>query len=691
MQGRRIGYAPARAPVRDNQPVDLRLVHTAVPLSAIVVTPGFYGMMDQRLDAPQTLSREQIRAAPQIGEDLFRSVTRLPGVSSSDFSAAFRVRGGANREVYATLDGVELLEPFHLKDFDGALSIIDVAAIAGLDLTTGGFGARYGDHLTGVMGMRIVDPPAGEAMRSEVALTLMTVRGTSHGSFAGDKGSWLLSARRGFLEYALRAAGEEDNINPRYYDMLGKGSYRLGDRGSVSLHVLHAGDKLTYQDDEDTPRIVSDYGSSYAWATAQFAVGSSLTSETLVSLGRLTWGRNGTRVSPFDGVQDLTVRDDRSHTVGAARQELAWTLSPTLLVSWGGELRVGRASYDYHKNERRLVASGGQAVPVVDDLLVATKPSGTTTGAFVNVRMQPVDRLTFDLGGRVDRQSYTGEHQLSPRIGVALAATERTTIRAAWGRYSQPEGLYELQTQDGVTQFDTAELAEHRVAGIEQTFDRGVSARIELYERRTLRVRPRFISVDNSVDVFPEVEPDRLLIAPSSSEARGVELLLNRTPGHRITWSASYALAEANDVIAGVTVPRTLDQRHTLTLDVGWRPSARWQFSAAWLYHSGWPTTGFTFAADTLADDRVLVRRVYSARNDERLSAYHRLDLRVTRDVMIRTTRLSIFGDLFNVYDRKNARAYDPTVSVVRGQLIYAKRVDSLMPRLPSFGVSWEF
>lgn len=74
-----------------------------------------------------------------------------------------------------------------------------------------------------------------------------------------------------------------------------------------------------------------------------------------------------------------------------------------------------------------------------------------------------------------------------------------------------------------------------------------------------------------------------------------------------------------------------------------------------------------------------------------RLRAYHRLDLRVTRDVMIRTTRLAIFGDLFNVYDRKNARAYDPTVSIVRGQVVYTKRVDSLMPRLPSFGVSWEF
>jgi hypothetical protein len=691
VQARRLGYAPLRVLARDEATIDLTLRHAAVPLSAIVVTPGFYGMMEQRVDAPQTLTREQIRAAPQIGEDLFRSVNRLPGVSANDFSAAFRVRGGANREVYSTLDGVELLEPFHLKDFDGALSIIDVAAISGLDLTTGGFGARYGDHLTGVMSMRIVDPPAGEAARSELALTLTTMRATSHGSFGGDQGNWLVSARRGFLEYALRAAGERDNLNPRYYDVLGRSSYRLGERGTISLHVLHAGDQLTYQDDDDQPRIMSAYTSSYAWATAQLAVTPSLSTETVLSLGHLSWERNGTRTSSFDGVQDLTISDNRDFTNGAIRTEWSWTLSPNALLAWGGELRSGRASYQYQKNERTLVAVGGQAQATFQELTVATAPTGTTSGAFATLKVQPADRVTMDLGGRVDRQSYTGEHQLSPRIGVAFAATDRTTIRAAWGRYSQPEGLYELQTQDSVTRFDSAELAEQRVAGIEQRFSDGLSGRIEAYERRVLRVRPRYVSVDNSVDVFPEIEPDRVLLAPSSSVARGVEFLLSRSPGHRITWSASYAYATSNDIVGNVTVPRTLDQRHTVTLDLGWHPSPKWQFSGAWLYHSGWPTTAFSFALDTLSDNRILAQRVYAARNAERLPAYHRLDLRVTRDVVFGTQRLSIFGDLFNVYDRANARAYDQVVSVFQDKVIYTQRVDKLMPRLPSFGVSWEF
>lgn len=188
VRARRVGFAAGMDTVSADGPAEmaLTLAAAASTLSTVVVTPGFYGVMEQQLAARQTLTREQLRAAPQLGEDLLRSVNRLPGVSASDFSAAFRVRSGANDELYMSLDGLELVEPFHLKDFDGAFSIIDVGAVEGLDLTTGGFDARVGNRLTGVVTMRTLEPPPSTPRLTEIALTLSTVRATSSGSFAGE-------------------------------------------------------------------------------------------------------------------------------------------------------------------------------------------------------------------------------------------------------------------------------------------------------------------------------------------------------------------------------------------------------------------------------------------------------------------------------------------------------------------------
>jgi hypothetical protein len=692
VRARRVGFAQGMTTVTPYGPAELRLAlaPTASTLSTVVVTPGFYGVMEQHLATRQTLTREQLRAAPQLGEDLFRSVNRLPGISASDFSARFRVRSGANDELYTSLDGLELVEPFHLKDFDGAFSIIDVGAVEGLDLITGGFDARIGNRLTGVVTIRTLEPPPNTPRTTEVALTLSTVRATSSGSFAGDRGGWLFSARRGFLEYALRAAGEESNLNPRYYDVLAKTSFRFGENNVLGLHLLHAGDQLTYQDDETKPRLNSEYASSYAWATLDAKPMEQLAVSTVASVGRLTWLRNGTRTSTFDGVQDLRVRDDRSYRVGGVRQDWQWELS-RLMFGFGGELRTQDASYAYDRFDRQLEDQGGIVVPVETNLNARVSPDGATSGGYLTMRVQPVRALTGEAGVRYDNQSYTHEHETSPRLGAALSLSPRLTLRAAWGRYSQPQALYQLQVQDGRTTFDRAELAEHRVAGLEYQASRAVSFRVEGYERRIIRERPRFLSVDNSIDVFPEIEPDGILFAPSGGRARGVEFLVSRSPAQRVAWTVSYALAKAVDFANGVEIPRTLDQRHTVTLDLTWRPTTAWRLSTAWLYHTGWPTTAFTFSADTLSSGTVLVSRIFGPRNADRLVPYHRLDFRASRDFSVHGTRLSAFVDLFNAYGRRNPRGYDAQVTESSGRVTYFRAVDALIPRLPSFGMSWQF
>jgi len=131
--------------------LELRLTRNAVPLEQVTVTPGSFSFMGQGAGTRQTMSREDVEAVPQIGDDIFRAVNRLPGLASNDYAAHFGIRGGRHDETLILLDGLELYEPYHLKDFnEGAVSIIDAETIDGVQLMTGGFPARYGNKRSGV-------------------------------------------------------------------------------------------------------------------------------------------------------------------------------------------------------------------------------------------------------------------------------------------------------------------------------------------------------------------------------------------------------------------------------------------------------------------------------------------------------------------------------------------------------------
>ena len=76
--------------------------------------------------------------------------------------------------------------------------------------------------------------------------------------------------------------------------------------------------------------------------------------------------------------------------------------------------------------------------------------------------------------------------------------------------------------------------------------------------------------------------------------------------------------------------------------------------------------------------------------NAERLPAYHRMDIRVTRTFQVGSGTLSAFLDVFNLYNRENLRSYNYQVDLPSGTVIQNVG-ETLLPILPSFGLTWEF
>jgi hypothetical protein len=653
-----------------------------VRLAEVVVTPSRFGVAEQAAGSAAALTARQLETLPQVGQDLYRSIARLPGLAADDISAQFWVRGAPQSEVRGRLDGLDLIEPFHLKDVGGALSIVDPAVMGWLELATGGFGAEHGDRLAGVL---TLETRSDARTRSAVDLSLTGLGLRREGTLAGGA-RYLVTGRRGYPDVALKASGRDDDVSPRYFDGLAKVEFAPAPGHTLSFHALHAGDDLRYAR-TDSPSLRSGYDTTSAWARWRVRERGGWNGEPVTSWSGLTWNRTGT--GRLDGFP-FSLRDRRGLDVAHLRSEWSRTVGEGWIWRAGGEARRATARYDYALAQQRSVVINGIQVARPSVVTARLDPRDTGGAGFVSARVALPGGLLVEPGLRVDRAPRTPAAEWGPRINVAWVTGE-VTWRAAWGRHAQAQGLHELSVADAEQRFALPERAEHRVLGLETKLGAAAALRIEAYDRPSSRLRPRWVNLDNAYDLFPEAQADRTRMDPDRGRARGVEVLLAGRDRRPWQWNASYAWARTEERIAGRWVPRARDQRHAAYGDVTYAPDRRWTFSAAWHFHTGWPSTDVTYALAPLNNGRRLLVSANGPAFGLRLPAYHRLDLRATRRIPLRNGELRVHLDVFNAYDRLNFLGYDRKVSVAGNAVSVRREAREQLPFLPSAGVIWEF
>ena len=669
-----IGFESSRVTVRIDEPgetvvLGIELAEEAVPLSEIIVTPGRFAVNSMEAYTPQTFSQEQIKDLPQFGEDIYRAVTSLPGITASDFSSKFMVRGGEHDEVLVTFDGLELYDPFHMKDVGGGgLSIIDAGIIGGVDLLTGAFPAAYGNRLSGVFDISTATPAPGQ-MRSSVGISFINTRALTEGTFKNGKTSWMLVGRRGYLDILLGMIDESFSFIPQYYDVTAKVQHQFSKAHTLSVHWLNSGDKLTYQELLDpNDRALSKYGNTYVWSNLKSVWSSKLLSETVLSQGTIWRDREGINIRNDDLIRFLA-DDKRQFNVTNLKQD--WTLDATTnyMVSWGVNLK--RFSADYEYRNTRIV----QEIPDLDNPYDVNtyynevdwegSPSGTMASLYMRHRVRMTPRFTMELGARYGHASWTKDSFLDPRVNVAYQLGKQTVVRAGWGHFHQVQGIEQLDVQDNDFNFYKAQRAEHAILGLEHMLQSGISLRVDVYNKALSHIRPRFISLSgDATRFFPEIDPDRTQIHPETGHSRGIEFLIRRD-NSKLNWWASYSLSNVEEEINGQFIPKSFDQRHTVHLDVHYRPSARLRINLAWQYHSGWRYSDVNHTVFQLHRNESIVSTEYGAYNAQQFPGYHRMDARISYDFSLKQHRLATYLEVRNVYNQENIRmfSYSPVTN----------------------------
>jgi outer membrane cobalamin receptor len=659
-------------------------------LSDVVVTPSQYSLYADAPAARASLSRDDVERMPHFAQDAFRAAQWLPGTSGEDISSQFGVRGGEAVETLVLVDGLEIQEPFHLKELFSLVSVVDAEVVDELQFTSGGFTVEHGNRMSAVMSM---STSSSGPTRTSLGVSTTHVGVLSEGQFGSGRGFWQVSARRTDLDKVIQWVDPENGLEPVFYDAFGKLSYQLGARATLSVNVLGARDRTHYVEQNGKVEELLDASSNsrYAWLGLRAAPASRVSLNTVLSVGSISRDRAGW--IDYE-MQSGTVDDRRSYSGFGLKQDWQLDLANRQLVKWGFELRSADASYDYRNRsvvrDALFLASGRRrSTNRVYDLA----PKGESAALYLADRLRLPGRVVAELGVRWDRQTYCDDSQLSPRLNLVYSVRDRTIVRAAWGLFHQAQHINELQVSDGITTFYPAQRAEHRLLSLEHGFGRAYGLRVELYQKKIGDVWPRYENALNPIEVFPELEADRLLVAADQAEAKGIEVVVRRT-GSRWSWWLCYAYARARDEIEGAWVPRSWDQPHTGSLSLNFRPNSNWNFNLSGVTHTGWPTTAVYGELLSGPDGSPTgVRPYLGPRNAERLGPYVRLDARASRDFRRGRHTWSAFVEVMNLLNRGNQARPDGLYFVLMpdGRLRAELDYESFLPLLPTVGVRWTF
>jgi len=683
----RTGYQPRRLSRNPSAEDLLEIVMVpAQPMDEIVVVSSRYAVRHDDT-VSHIVDLELMDSIPRLGEDPLRITSHLPGMATIGVSAKPHIRGGLQDELLVLFNNLELLEPFHLRDFQSVFSTFNPSLIQTIDVYTGGFPARYGDRMSGVMDIRPMGQPTSG--RGELSISFLNTSAMLHGGYAQGRGEWLISGRRGNLDIVTREINASVG-EPSYSDWFAQTRFEINPATELDVGLLAYNDDIELTDfDEDGEIAESRYRNLYGWAQLHRTWSPRLDGTSLIYFGSIDHDRQGYLFDEDLDNGEAFVDDRREFSLITLAQSFRYQHSRRVYAEFGLRYAHQDGRYDYVANIERGELASFLATDLTVERETRLRPGGSTAGAFGSVRLEVREGITLEAGLRWDYQDFQqdgAQNQFSPRMSVKFDVAAQSELRVSLGRFFQPEAIHELQIGDGIERYQDVQYADHLIVGWHQQFgESGFSLRTELFAKDFHDPKRRFENLFNPLVLLPELASDRVEIAPERARARGAEMTLKYQPGDQLMAWITFTQSAVEDRIDGDWQPRAWDQGPTVSAGFSWETD-RWTLGTTLLWHDGWRTT--TLPAYIAEDEVPSVQR-----NHDRLRDYLSLDLQISRTWKWPRQSLTAFLELTNVLSRRNVGGieYDVEENEEIGGFDTSSSEELLLPLVPSIGVRWQF
>jgi hypothetical protein len=670
------------------------------------------------------LEVEKIKTLPAfMGEvDIIKIIQLLPGViSASEGGQGFYVRGGGPDQNLVLLDEAVVYNAAHLFGF---FSVFNVDAIKSVNLIKGGMPAQFGGRMSSVLEVQMNEGNNKE-FKVKGGLGLISSRVTLEGPIIKNKGSFIASARRTYIDaimkYAIPKTSAFYGSSYYFYDFNFKANYRLGPKDKVFLSGYYGKDKFIYGNKEDDFTVRMPWGNGIAAARWNHLFSSKLFMNVTSTFTDYLFAFNSTQdeftfelasgVRDMGGKVDFSFFPNTRHKMKWGAEYIYHTFTPT-------SVSAKQADVTFDTGLAQKLYSHETAFYFQDEFDVNEKLRinaglrysmyhfvGPFTRYIKTDLSNPDSTITYNKGDVI--QFYDG---WEPRLSVRWLLNKTSSIKAGYSYNYQYVHLTSLSAVSLPTDiwFPTTDIAKPQEgyqvsAGYFKNFkDDKWETSVEVYYKglkNLIEYKDGALPSDNVND-----NTDNLLTF-GTGRSLGIEFFIKRTYGKLTGW-IGYTLAKTErkfqEINDGNYFPAKYDRRHDLSLVGSYKLSDRWTFGAAFIYATG--STLTLPSSYYIQNQDVLLN--FGSRNSTRMAPYHRLDISATwygkttktktnpegEEIIVKKKLISNWSfSVYNVYNRRNPffMFVDNDGDLAAGDFKVTVKQVSLFPILPS--ITWNF
>ncbi len=605
-----------------------------------------------------------------LANDPLRAVQAMPGVTTGDdFRSEFAVRGAGPLQTGFVFEGVStafLLHTVQEVNDAGSIAMVNGDVLESVSLRSGSYPQRHGDRVGAEVEFQVREG-SRDRLRAHASVSAVDASALAEGPLVhGARGSWLVAARKSYLDLVLKRLYEDQTVNFGFADVQGKLAWDVSSQHRLEWSTTVGRSRLDLVPDEvANPNDLRDAMNESAVSVLVWRY---LPSPAFALTQRVAVAANTFRNTARDG----PVLDDGATRDLVYRAEWTRPVGPRVTFDGGAEARWTQAS----GSEQRL--SGTRLV-----LRERFDDASHRTGGWVSAHLR-AGGLSFEPGVRLDRWSLTGSTALSPWLQSRVPIGKGVSLRAAGGIYRQAPAPADVVGVRGTSSLDVARSV-HTDIGVEGFLRGALHWQLTAYNRqdddwlRLPGIEPRVAGT-----LFVPVSMTTRWLNALDGHARGVEWVLERRDASGISGWVSYALgfSRYTDTVSGERFWGDFDQRHTVNAFATYRLSDRTSASARFRTGSNTPAHGYWAERDGQYF-------VTTERNELRTPGYARLDMRANRTFTRRQGRLTLYVELLNVLGRRNERFVLPGVN--RRTLQAGDPFESMLPFVPSAGLLIEF